>query len=29
MPSHPSLKRLYNTYNRKYFDGKLPADTQA
>ena len=28
MPSHISLKRLYNTYNRKYFDNRLPQDTQ-
>lgn len=27
MPSHISLKRLFNYYNRKYFNGELPVDT--
>lgn len=26
MPSHTSLKRLYNLYNRKWFNGELPHD---
>lgn len=28
MASHLSLKRLFNSFNRKFFDGQLPADTQ-
>lgn len=28
MASHLSLKRIFNRYNRKYFGGLLPADTQ-
>ena len=28
MASHISLKRLFNFYNRRYFNGELPADTQ-
>jgi predicted metal-dependent hydrolase len=28
MPSHISLKRLYNHFNKKYFNNELPADTQ-
>jgi hypothetical protein len=26
--SHWSLRRYFNYYNRKYFGGRLPADTQ-
>ena len=26
--SHISLRRLYNFYNRKYFDGELPKDIE-
>lgn len=28
MTSHLSLKRLFNYYNRRYFNGELPANTQ-
>lgn len=28
MASHISLKRLFNAYNRLYFNGELPTDTQ-